>query len=203
MNARKIGVLVSGRGSNLQVLLDAIAAGTLPLHIAVVISDNADAPALQRARTANIPALVVSRADFSSKEGFEDQLTEHLEQAGVQLVVLAGFMRLLSSHFINKWRQRVINIHPALLPSFPGLHAQAQALAYGVKLAGCTVHFVDEGTDTGPIIMQKQVPVYPEDTEETLSARILAQEHLALPEALRLWSADKLAITGRIVKILS
>ena len=160
MSSRKIGVLVSGRGSNLQSVLDRIADGYLPLEIAVVISDKAH---------------------------------------GAELVVLAGFMRILSGNFVNKWTQKIINIHPALLPSFPGLDAQGQALEYGVKIAGCTVHFVDEGTDSGPIILQKPVPVLNDDTEESLAARILVEEHKAMPEALRLWALGKLEIQGRRV----
>jgi phosphoribosylglycinamide formyltransferase-1 len=201
MNARKIGVLVSGRGSNLQAIIDAIAAGTLPLTIGVVISDNDDAYALQRAQSAGIKTVIVRRGFCVNKEEFENKLIASLAAAEVELVVLAGFMRLLSKHFINRWQQQIINVHPALLPSFTGLNAQAQALAHGVKITGCTVHFVDEGTDTGPIILQKAVPVFTGDTEETLSARILEQEHLALPEALKLWACGKLKITGRITEI--
>ena len=173
MSSRKIGVLVSGRGSNLQSVLDRIADGYLPLEIAVVISDKADAYALERAEKAGIAAVAIPRKESVSKEEFEDKIDAALRAHGAELVVLAGFMRILSGNFVNKWTQKIINIHPALLPSFPGLDAQGQALEYGVKIAGCTVHFVDEGTDSGPIILQKPVPVLNDDTEESLAARIL------------------------------
>ncbi len=200
---RKIGVLVSGRGSNLQAIMDRIATGTLPLEIAVVISDTAGALALRRAADAGIPALTVPRRECATKELFEARIHEALTDAGCELVVLAGFMRLLSGGFVNRWRNKIINIHPALLPSFPGLDAQGQAVAYGVKVSGCTVHFVDEGTDSGPIILQKAVPVLDGDTEATLAARILEQEHLALPEALQLWAAGRLKTEGRRVTVLA
>lgn len=202
MNKRTAGVLVSGRGSNLQAILDRIADGYLPLEVKVVISDKADAYALERAAKAGISTVVVSRKECSSKEEFEDKIHAALEAAGCELVVLAGFMRILSGAFVNKWQHKLINIHPALLPSFPGLDAQGQALRYGVKFSGCTVHFVDEGTDSGPIILQKVVPVLQDDTEETLAARILEQEHQAMPEALKLWAENKLIIDGRHVKVL-
>lgn len=202
MNNRTAGVLVSGRGSNLQAILDRIADGYLPLDIKIVISDKADAYALERAAKAGITALVVSRKECSSKEEFEDKIHAALVEAGCELVILAGFMRILSGTFVNKWQHKIINIHPALLPSFPGLDAQGQALNYGVKFSGCTVHFVDEGTDSGPIILQKVVPVLDDDTEETLAARILEQEHIAMPEALKLWAENKLVIDGRHVKVV-
>lgn len=202
MNKRKIGVLVSGRGSNLQAIMDRIADGYLQLEIAVVISDKADALALKRAEDAGIPTVVVARKECESKEEFEDKIHAALTAAGCELVVLAGFMRLLSGNFVNRWQHKIINIHPALLPSFPGLDAQGQAVDYGVKISGCTVHFVDEGTDSGPIILQKAVPVLDDDTEETLAARILEQEHKAMPEALKLWSEGKLHVNGRRVRVL-
>lgn len=200
---RKIGVLVSGRGSNLQAVIDRIADGYLPLEIAVVISDKADAFALKRAQNAGIKTVAIDRKGCASKEEFEDKISATLQEANCELVVLAGFMRILGSNFVSQWHHRIVNIHPALLPSFPGLHGQAQALAYGVKVAGCTVHFVDEGTDSGPIILQKVVPVLDDDTEDTLSERILVQEHIAMPEALRLWAESKLEICGRKVKVLA
>ena len=199
MNNRKAGVLVSGRGSNLQAVLDRIADGYLPLEISVVISDKADAYALERAANAGIKAVAVARKDCASKEEFEEKIHAALVEAGCELVVLAGFMRILSGDFVSKWQHKIINIHPALLPSFPGLDGQGQALDYGVKVAGCTVHFVDEGTDTGPIILQKVVPVLDDDTHDTLAARILEQEHIAMPEALKLWAEGKLEIIGRKV----
>ena len=203
MNNRKAGVLVSGRGSNLQAVLDRIADGYLPLEIGVVISDKADAYALERAANVGIKTVVVARKECASKEEFEDRIHVALVEAGCELVVLAGFMRILSGNFVSKWHNKIINIHPALLPSFPGLDGQGQALEYGVKFTGCTVHFVDEGTDTGPIILQKVVPVLDDDTHDTLAARILEQEHKAMPEALKLWAEGKLVIEGRKVKILN
>ena len=203
MNNRKAGVLVSGRGSNLQAVLDRIADGYLPLEIGVVISDKADAYALERAANVGIKTVVVARKECASKEEFEDRIHAALVEAGCELVVLAGFMRILSGNFVSKWHNKIINIHPALLPSFPGLDGQGQALEYGVKFTGCTVHFVDEGTDTGPIILQKVVPVLDDDTHDALAARILEQEHKAMPEALKLWAEGKLVIEGRKVKILN
>ncbi|MDO4177577.1 MAG: phosphoribosylglycinamide formyltransferase [Phascolarctobacterium sp.] len=198
---RKIGVLVSGRGSNLQAIMDRIQDNYLPLEIAVVISDKADAFALERASMAGIKNIAIPRKDYASKEDFEAKITAELKAAGCELVVLAGFMRILSADFVNTWEHKIINIHPAILPSFPGLHGQKQALDYGVKVAGCTVHFVDAGTDSGPIILQKVVPVMDDDTEDSLSDRILVQEHIAMPEALKLWAENKLEIVGRKVRI--
>ena len=198
---RKIGVLVSGRGSNLQAIMDRIADGYLPLEIAVVISDKPDAFALERAEKAGIKTVAVERKACASKEEFEAKINAALEAADCELVVLAGFMRILSADFVNKWQHKIINIHPALLPSFPGLHGQGQAVAYGVKFSGCTGHFVDAGTDSGPIILQKVVPVMDDDTEDSLADRILVQEHIAMPEALKLWAEGKLTIEGRKVKV--
>ena len=199
----KIGVLVSGRGSNLQAIMDRIADGYLPLEIAVVISDKPDAFAFGAcAKKADIEKpLTVERKACASKEEFEAKINGALEAEGCELVVLAGFMRILSADFVNKWQHKIINIHPALLPSFPGLHGQKQAVDYGVKFSGCTVHFVDAGTDSGPIILQKVVPVMDDDTEDTLADRILVQEHIAMPEALKLWAEGKLTIEGRKVKV--
>lgn len=197
----KIGVLVSGRGSNLQAIMDRIADGYLPLEIAVVISDKPDAFALERAQKADIKTVAVERKACASKEEFEAKINAALEAECCELVVLAGFMRILSADFVNKWQHKIINIHPALLPSFPGLHGQKQAVDYGVKFSGCTVHFVDAGTDSGPIILQKVVPVMDDDTEDTLADRILVQEHIAMPEALKLWAEGKLTIEGRKVKV--
>lgn len=197
----KIGVLVSGRGSNLQAIMDRIADGYLPLEIAVVISDKPDAFALERAQKADIKTVAVERKACASKEEFEAKINAALEAECCELVVLAGFMRILSADFVNKWQHKIINIHPALLPSFPGLHGQKQAVDYGVKFSGCTVHFVDAGTDSGPIILQTVVPVMDDDTEDTLADRILVQEHIAMPEALKLWAEGKLTIEGRKVKV--
>ena len=201
MNNHKVGVLVSGRGSNLLAIMDKIAEGSLPLEVAVVISDKADAFALKRAEKAGIPNFAVIRKECADKKEFEGKIDEILRAHGVELIVLAGFMRILGADFIAGWRHKIINIHPALLPSFPGLDAQGQAIRYGAKVSGCTVHFVDEGMDTGPIILQKVVPVVDGDTEETLTERILEQEHKALPEALSLWAAGSLAVQGRKVTI--
>ena len=199
--SKKIGVVVSGRGSNLQSIIDHIAEGKLNVEIAVVVSDHKEAFALERAAKAGIPTAVVERKGCKDKAEFEDKIDAALRKAGAEVVVLAGFMRILTGHFISRWEHKIINIHPALLPSFKGLDAQGQAVDYGVKVAGCTVHFVDEGTDTGPIILQKVVPVLDDDTEETLAARILKEEHKALPEAIRLWADGKLTIKGRKVYV--
>ena len=199
--SKKIGVVVSGRGSNLQSIIDHIAEGKLNVEIAVVVSDHKEAFALERAAKAGIPTAVVERKGCKDKAEFEDKIDAALREAGAEVVVLAGFMRILTGHFISHWEHKIINIHPALLPSFKGLDAQGQAVDYGVKVAGCTVHFVDEGTDTGPIILQKVVPVLDDDTEETLAARILKEEHKALPEAIQLWADGKLTIQGRKVYV--
>ena len=198
---KKIGVVVSGRGSNLQSIIDNIAEGRLEVEVAIVVSDHKDAFALERAAKAGITTAMVERKGCKDKAEFEDKIDAALRNAGAELVVLAGFMRILTGHFISRWEHKIINIHPALLPSFKGLDAQGQAVDYGVKVSGCTVHFVDEGTDTGPIILQKVVPVLDDDTEETLAARILKEEHKALPEAIRLWSEGRLTIQGRKVFI--
>ena len=199
----KIGVLASGRGSNLQSIMDNIADGNLPLEIAVVVSDKPGAKALSRAEEYCIPTVTVDRKASKDKAEFETKIDAALREHGVELVVLAGFMRILSSWFVKRWPLKLINIHPALLPSFTGLDAQGQAVAYGVKVSGCTVHFVDEGTDTGPIILQKVVSVEEGDTGETLADRILIQEHRALPEALKLWAEDRLQVHGRKVSIIN
>ena len=199
--SKKIGVVVSGRGSNLQSIIDHIAEGKLNVEIAVVVSDHKEAFALQRAAKAGIPTAVVERKGCKDKAEFEDKIDAALRDKGAEVVVLAGFMRILTGHFISRWENKIINIHPALLPSFKGVDAQGQAVDYGVKIAGCTVHFVDEGTDTGPIILQKAVPVFDDDTEETLAARILIEEHKALPEAIQLWADGKLTIKGRKVYV--
>lgn len=201
MSKIKIGVIASGRGSNLQAILDEIEAGNINGEVVVVISDYVDSYALERARKVGITAVSVVRKECANKAEFEIKIDEALRKCGVELVVLAGFMRILSGDFISKWTHRVLNIHPALLPSFMGLDAQGQALDYGVKVAGCTVHFVDEGMDTGPIIIQKVVPVLDNDTHDSLAARILVQEHKALPEAVKLWCENKIEVKGRKVVI--
>lgn len=196
-----IGVLVSGRGSNLQSIMDAIDAGALPVKIGIVVSDKANAYALERARIAGIPSLVVERKNYPDKAAFEAAIDDALRGAKAELVVLAGFMRILGSGFVRAWAGRIMNIHPALLPSFPGLDAHAQAIAYGAKVSGCTVHYVDEGVDSGPIILQQAVPVLAGDTEETLAERILIEEHRLYPEAIRLWALGQLVVSGRCVTI--
>jgi len=200
-NPLKLGVLVSGRGSNLQAIIDAIERGDLEAQVAVVISDKEDAFALERARKHGIEALFIDPKAYSSREEHEKVIGDELEKRGVGLICLAGYMRILSEYFVDRFRWRIINIHPALLPSFPGLHGQKQALDYGVKISGCTVHFVDEKTDHGPIIIQAAVPVLEDDNEDTLAARILEYEHKIYPRAIQLFAQGRLEIEGRKVKV--
>jgi phosphoribosylglycinamide formyltransferase 1 len=194
-----LGILISGSGSNLQAIIDAIEQRKLIARIHVVISNRADAYGLIRAQQHDIPIVVVDHKEFSSREAFETALIRSLQTHQVELVILAGFMRVLTPFFIRAFPQRIMNIHPALLPAFPGTHAQRQALQYGVRIAGATVHFVDEEADHGPIITQAAVPVYPDDIEETLSARILVQEHRLYPYAIQLFAEGRLEICGRSV----
>jgi phosphoribosylglycinamide formyltransferase-1 len=194
-----VGVLASGRGSNLQALLDACAAPDFPARVVVVISDREHAPALARARAAGVEAVWINPKDFATRESFDLTLVRELEKRQVGLVCHAGYMRILSAAYIRAFAGRALNIHPSLLPAFPGLHAQRQALEHGAKVAGCTVHFADEGVDTGPIVLQAAVPVAPDDTEETLSTRILEEEHRLYPEAVRLFAEGRLEIVGRRV----
>jgi phosphoribosylglycinamide formyltransferase-1 len=202
MNKTVIGVLASGRGSNLQAIIDAIQAGRLDTKIGVVISDNPEANVLKRMAGADIQALCIDRKLFASRQQFEAAVAEELTIHHVELVVLAGFMRILSQSFIDRFAGRIINIHPSLLPAFPGEDAQQQALEYGVKVTGCTVHFVDAGMDTGPIILQEAVPVLEDDTAETLSERILHAEHILYPRALALYCEGRLKFNGRRVRII-
>ena len=199
---QKLGVLCSGRGTDLQSIIDAIGRGEVDAEIAVVLTDKPEAFALQRAERAGIKAVCVNRKQYGDREPFEEALIEELEAAGVTLVVLAGFMRILTPVFVRHFAGRIMNIHPALLPSFPGAHAHRDVLAYGVKVSGCTVHFVDEGTDSGPIILQAAVPVLDGDTEETLGARVLEQEHVIYPQAIQLYCEGRLQVEGRQVRIL-
>jgi phosphoribosylglycinamide formyltransferase-1 len=194
-----VGVLVSGRGSNLQALLDACAAPAFPARVVLVISDREQAPALARARTAGIEALWVNPRDFADREHFDLALVRELEARKVGLVCSAGYMRILSPVFTRAFAGRALNIHPSLLPAFPGLHAQRQALEHGVKVTGATVHFVDEGLDSGPIVLQAAVPVEPGDTEASLAARILVEEHRLYPLAVRLFAEGRLDLVGRHV----
>ena len=199
----KIGVLVSGSGSNLQSILDACAAGRLKARVVCVISNVADAYALERAQAAGVPALHLDHRAHSGREAYDQALVTTLREFGAELVAMAGFMRIITPVLLDAFPMAVMNIHPALLPAFPGLHAQRQALEYGVKVAGCTVHLVDPGTDTGPIIMQAAVPIVEGDTEQTLSARIQKEEHRIYPEAIGLFAAGRLSVNGRRVEILA
>ena len=201
MKKVKIGVLVSGSGSNLQAIIDRIEEGQLPAEIKVVVSNDPQAYALERAARHRLPVQVVNHGDFCRREDFDRQLVSALKSVDVDLVVLAGFMRVLTPVFLRVFPCRVMNIHPALLPAFPGLHVQKQALEYGVKFAGCTVHFVDEGVDRGPIIIQAVVPVWDDDTEDTLAARILQEEHRIYPQAIRLYAEGRLTVEGRRVVV--
>lgn len=203
MSRLHLGILGSGAGSNMQSIVDAIEAGTLDAEIKLVIADVPDAKILDRARRHSIECLYLDCAPWKTKlEGAaEDRCIELLKSAGVDTVVLAGFMRIVKPKLLAAFPNRVLNIHPALLPAFPGVHSWKQALDYGCKVAGVTVHFVDAGTDSGPIIVQKAVPVLEEDTPETLHARIQVQEHIAYPEALRIVSGGAYRIEGRRVRI--
>jgi phosphoribosylglycinamide formyltransferase-1 len=196
-----LGVLASGRGSNLQAILDAIAAGRCPARVAVVVSDRKDAPALDRARRAGIRAVHLDPRAYPDRTAFDDAVADVLDEHAVALVCLAGYMRVLSPEFVRRYRMRILNVHPALLPAFPGLHAQRQALEHGVRVAGATVHFVDEGVDTGPIVLQAEVPVLEGDTEDALTARILVEEHRLYPEAIRLYAEGRLEVSGRRVSV--
>ncbi|MCE5284332.1 MAG: phosphoribosylglycinamide formyltransferase [Pelosinus sp.] len=199
-----LGVLASGRGSNLQSILDAISAGRLNAKVGVVISDNPEANVLKRLAVTDpeIPAICIARRAYESQAAFEADIAAQLKVHHVELVILAGFMRILSPSFVHSLPGRVMNIHPSLLPSFPGKHVHEQALSYGVKVSGCTVHFIDEGTDTGPIILQEAVPVLEGDTPETLAERILHTEHILYPRAIELYCQGRLKIEGRRVIIL-
>jgi len=194
-----LAILISGRGSNMVSLVEAARQGRLCADIRLVFSNRPDAPGLQAARSLGIETAVLSHRDFPDRESFDRALADLLESRGVRFVALAGFMRVLTPAFLDRFPGRVVNIHPALLPAFPGVHAQRQALEYGVWVTGCTVHFVDAGTDTGPIIAQAAVPVEDGDDEETLSARILAAEHQIYPSALDDVLGGRLRIQGRRV----
>lgn len=198
----KTAVLASGSGTNLQSLIDHRQKGTLaPAELAVVGANVPGCQALSRAEQAGIPTFVLSHKAFANREAFDRALAAELRGRGVELVVLAGFMRVLTSAFLDAFPNRVLNIHPALLPAFPGTHAQKQALDYGAKLSGCTVHFVDAGTDTGPIIAQAAVPVLPDDDEDSLRQRILAEEHRLLPAVVSAVAAGRVTIEGRRVQV--
>jgi phosphoribosylglycinamide formyltransferase-1 len=184
-----LGVLVSGAGTNLQAILDAVRERKLDARVAVVVSNVEGATALERARSAGVPGVVVDHKRFADRSAFDAAVVQRLREHGVEVVVLAGFMRLLTPVLLDAFPMRIVNVHPALLPAFPGVHGVRQALEYGVRVAGCTVHFVDRGTDTGPIIAQTAVPVHEGDDETTLAARILEKEHELLPRVLQ-WIAE-------------
>lgn len=196
-----LGVLISGSGTNLQAIMDAIAEKRLDAVIRVVVSNRADAYGLVRARDRGIPTEVLDHRKFPTREAFDGALVELLRARQAELVILAGFMRLLSPVFVRAFPNRIMNIHPALLPAFPGLQVQKKALEYGVRFSGCTVHFVNEECDEGPIIIQAVVPVFPDDTEESLSARILKEEHRVYPRAIQLYSEGRLRVEGRRVHV--
>lgn len=185
-DGRTLGILISGRGSNMQAILDAVRQGELEAQVGIVLSNVATAAGLSRAKEAGVPTTVIDHKKFSSREEFDRAVVDELRKHEVDVVCLAGFMRLLSSFFVRAFPGRIVNIHPSLLPSFPGLNAQRQALEHGVKVSGCTVHIVDEELDHGPILLQTAVPVREDDTEETLSSRILEEEHRAYPRAVHL-----------------
>jgi phosphoribosylglycinamide formyltransferase-1 len=196
-NLRRLGVLISGGGSNLQALIDAIAAGRLDASIAVVIANVADAGGLQRARQAGIEALTISHTGWPAREDFDRALAHELTSRGVTLVCLAGFMRVVGKPLLDAFPDAILNVHPSLLPSFPGVDAQRQALEYGVAVTGATVHLVNEGLDSGPIVLQRAVPVHADDTRDTLAARVLAEEHRIYPEAVQLLLDGGWRIEGR------
>ncbi|MBI4687559.1 MAG: phosphoribosylglycinamide formyltransferase [Nitrospirae bacterium] len=196
-----IGVLASGRGSNFQAIIDSIEGGYLKVKIVLLITDNPNAYAIERAKKHGIAHLIIKPKDFSDKDAYYSHIAKELKAKDARLVVLAGFMRVVGKKLIQEFQDKIINIHPALLPSFPGLHGQKQAVDYGVKMSGCTVHFVDEGVDTGPIIIQAAVPVYHDDTEESLSERILKQEHKIFPYAIKLFAEGRIKVEGRKVII--
>ena len=201
MSKLRLGVLASGNGSNLQAIMDAAHKGEIDATVAVVVCDHRDAYALVRAKQKGIPAYFVDFYSFEHKAAYEEEIIRILQKQQVDLVCLAGYMRIVSSVMLNAFPQRIMNIHPALLPSFPGLHGQQQAFLYGVKFSGCTVHFIDQGVDSGPIIAQAAVPVSEDDTVDSLAARILEQEHIIYPNAIQLYAEGRLKIVGRKVHV--
>lgn len=198
---KNLAVFASGRGSNAEALYKAMQEGIIDGQIKVIVTDHADAGIIERARPWQVPVLVMERKDYDSKEAFEEAQVQALAPYNLDGILLAGYMRILGKTLIKPYENRIINIHPALLPAFPGLHGQGQAVAAGVKIAGCTVHFVDTGMDTGPIIMQNTVPVFASDTEEDLCQRLLPVEHKTYVEAVKLYCQDKLRIHNHIVHI--
>jgi phosphoribosylglycinamide formyltransferase-1 len=194
-----LGVLISGRGSNLQAILEAIAARRLDARVAIVISNRADAPGLLRAREAGIEAVHLEARNYPDRDAYDQAIVDVLRPHGVQLVCLAGFMRVVGRVLLAAYPNRIVNIHPSLLPSFPGLHAQQQALDHGVRIAGATVHLVDQSLDAGPIVLQASVPVYDDDTVDRLAERILVAEHRLYPEAIGMLLAERWRVDGRRV----
>ncbi|MEJ2420541.1 MAG: phosphoribosylglycinamide formyltransferase [Acidobacteriota bacterium] len=194
MDVKQVGILISGRGSNMVALLDAMGAGKVPARCALVVSNKPSAPGLERASERGVPTAVINHKDFPTREAHDRKILEAFREAGIEILCLAGYMRLLSPVLVEAYRNRILNIHPALLPSYTGLHAQRQALEAGVRFSGCSVHFVDEHLDHGPVILQAAVPVLPGDTEESLSSRILKYEHRLYPEALQLLCQDRVSI---------
>ena len=194
MSKHILGILCSGRGSNMQSIMAAIKSGQIKAEIGIVLTDKPEARALQVASEAGIKSVCVNRKACASQQEFEEKLVAELKAANVTLVVLAGFMRILSPYFVDAYRHQILNIHPSLLPSFGGAHAHRDVLAYGTKVSGCTVHFVDEGMDHGPIILQDTVPVLDGDTEETLAARVLEKEHILYPRAIELFVDGRLEL---------
>ena len=199
----KLAVLASGGGTNLQSIIDQCAQETLDASIELVISNNPGSGALQRAESAGIKTVCINHRTFANRENFDLAVVAALQESGAELIVLAGFMRIITKPFLQAFPQRIINIHPALLPAFPGLHVQQKALDYGAKFSGCTVHFVDGGVDTGPIIAQAVVPIFDNDTEETLSARILKQEHKIYPQVIQWFAEKRVTIKQRTVRIVN
>ncbi len=199
---KTVSFLVSGRGSNFKAVAGEIQRGKINAVTGILISDKPNAGALELAARIGVRALCIDPREYPSRDEHEERMIEVLEEAGTNLVVAAGYMRILTPRFVRHFRDRIINIHPALLPSFPGVNAQKQAVEYGVKVAGCTAHFIDEGTDTGPIIAQGAVAVSSDDTERTLAAKILNEEHRILPEAVRLFCEDRLRVEGRRVIVV-
>jgi phosphoribosylglycinamide formyltransferase-1 len=197
----RLGVLASGSGSNLQAILDACAEGSVPAQVAVVVCNVPGAKALQRAEAARVPTVLLDHRQSGSRDDYDRALVAELRRHRVDLVCLAGFMRLIGPVLLNEFHNKILNIHPSLLPAFPGLHAVRQALAARVRVSGCTVQVVDQGTDSGPILIQAAVPVLDGDSEETLAARILEQEHRCYPRAIALWAQGRVQIDGRSVRI--
>ena len=199
---KRIAVLASGRGSNFQAVLENIAAGKINGEIVALLTDNKEAYAIERAKAAGIQVIIHHYKDYPSKEAYEKDLLASMQKTEADLFICAGYMRIIGKEIAETFAGKMMNIHPALLPAFTGLHGQRQAVEYGVKIAGCTVHFVDAGLDSGPIIVQKAVPVLDDDDEDALADRILEQEHIAFSEAIALFCDDRLKIEGRKVKIL-